>query len=360
MNQSIKNTITIIAAIIFLILLYHLNTIVGYIFISTILALIGRPIMKLLKKINIRGRRIPKSIRSIATIFVLSFLFFSFFKLFAPLVIQEAKIISSIDYVEFSNGLSEPISDLEIWMQNNHLLDKKSTLESKIFNLFNLTKVSNILNSLIGFLGNGIIAVFSITFITYFFLKERNIFESIVESIAPNDKINKIKSALNNTKKLLTRYFIGIILQIILITIIVSLGLMFLNIENAFLIGFLAGIINVIPYIGPIIGATFGVIIGITTNLDLDFYSQIIPLSFKIISVFAIMQIIDNFIFQPLIFSNSVKAHPLEIFIVVLSAGTLWGITAMLVAIPFYTILRVMAKEFLSDFKFVQKLTKNI
>jgi predicted PurR-regulated permease PerM len=135
---------------------------------------------------------------------------------------------------------------------------------------------------------------------------------------------------------------------------------MFLNIENAFLIGFLAGIINVIPYIGPIIGATFGVIIGITTNLDLDFYSQIIPLSFKIISVFAIMQIIDNFIFQPLIFSNSVKAHPLEIFIVVLSAGTLWGITAMLVAIPFYTILRVMAKEFLSDFKFVQKLTKNI
>ena len=72
------------------------------------------------------------------------------------------------------------------------------------------------------------------------------------------------------------------------------------------------------------------------------------------------MQLIDNFVFQPLIFSNSVKAHPLEIFIVIFSAGLLFGITAMLVAIPFYTIFRVMAKEFLHDFKFVQKLTRNI
>jgi predicted PurR-regulated permease PerM len=133
-----------------------------------------------------------------------------------------------------------------------------------------------------------------------------------------------------------------------------------LEIENAFLIGFLAGIINVIPYVGPLIGALFGVILGITTNLELDFYSQLIPLSFKIISVFAVMQMIDNFIIQPIIFSNSVKAHPLEIFIIILSAGTIWGITGMLVAIPFYTVIRVIAKEFLSEFKIVQLITKDI
>ena len=69
---------------------------------------------------------------------------------------------------------------------------------------------------------------------------------------------------------------------------------------------------------------------------------------------------IDNFIIQPIIFSNSVKAHPLEIFIIILSAGTIWGITGMLVAIPFYTVIRVIAKEFLSEFKIVQFLTKDI
>ena len=134
----------------------------------------------------------------------------------------------------------------------------------------------------------------------------------------------------------------------------------FLEIQHVILIGFLAGVINVIPYIGPIIGGIIGVLIGISTNLHLDFYSELLPLSGKIFLVFAGMQLIDNFVFQPFIFSNSVKAHPLEIFLVVLSAGTLWGITGMIVAIPFYTLFRVVAKEFLSEFKVIEQLTKNL
>ncbi|MGC6428401.1 MAG: AI-2E family transporter [Flavobacteriales bacterium] len=360
MNQSIKNTITIISAIIFFVLVYFLNTLVAYIIISLVLALIGRPIMKVLKKINIKGKILPKSIRSLITLLALVFIFSSFFRLFAPLVIQEAQILSSINYNEVSKGLNEPIMSVENWLHENYLLDKNKSLLNELTAVFNLNQASNILNSLIQFLSNSIISIFSILFITYFFLKERNIFESIIESITPDDQIEKMRSALNNTKSLLTRYFIGISLQIVIITFIVSLGLTLIGIENAFLIGFLAGIINVIPYIGPIIGAAVGITIGISTNLDLDFYTQIIPLTLKITSVFVIMQLIDNFVFQPLIFSNSVKAHPLEIFIVIFSAGLLFGITAMLVAIPFYTIFRVMAKEFLHDFKFVQKLTRNI
>ena len=360
MNQSIKSTIVIIAVILFLLLVYYLNTIVAYIIISAVLALIGKPLMNLLAKVKVKGRQFPVSVRSFLTLIVLVLFFACFFTLFAPLVIQEAKIISSINYSEFSSGLNEPITDLEAWLKNNHLLSKESSLENKIFGLFNLTKVSNLLNSLIAFLGNGLISIFSILFITFFFLKEQKIFNTLVENLTPSNKIEQISSAITNTKKLLTRYFIGVIFQIVIITIIVSTGLSILNIENAFLIGFLAGIINVIPYIGPLIGALFGVILGITTNLDLSFYSELIPLSLKILSVFAFMQLIDNFIIQPIIFSNSVKAHPLEIFIVVLSAGTLWGITGMLIAIPFYTILRVIAKEFLSEFKIVQILTKDI
>lgn len=360
MNQSIKNTIAIVSVILFLVLAYFLNTIVVYIIISAVLALIGRPLMKLLNKVKIKNRQLPIAFSSFLTLIVIILFFASFFRLFAPLVIQEAKIISSIDYTEFSLGLSEPITDLQIWLQNNHLLSKQSSLENEILGVFNLTKVSNILNSLIGFLGNGLVSLFSILFITFFFIKEKNIFENIVESLTPNNRKEQITSAIQNTKKLLTRYFIGVIFQILIITVIVSTGLSLLGIANAFLIGFLAGIINVIPYVGPLIGALFGVILGITTNLELDFYSQLIPLSFKIMSVFAIMQMIDNFIIQPIIFSNSVKAHPLEIFIIILSAGTIWGITGMLVAIPFYTVIRVIAKEFLSEFKIVQFLTKDI
>ena len=280
--------------------------------------------------------------------------------MFTPLVMEEARIISNIDFEAVSVELADPINDLENWLKDKHLLNTESSIDDEIRQLFNLTDVKSIFNSAIGILGNSIIAIFSILFITFFFLKEKKLYSNLLLALTPESKSDQIFNVMKNTKQLLSRYFIGIILQIFTITIIVSTGLSILDIKNAILIGFLAGIINVIPYIGPIIGAIIGVIIGISTNLDLDFYSQIIPLSLKICLVFGIMQLIDNFVLQPIIFSNSVKAHPLEIFIIVISAGTLWGVLGMIIAIPFYTLFRVIAKEFLSEFKLVQELTKNI
>jgi predicted PurR-regulated permease PerM len=71
-------------------------------------------------------------------------------------------------------------------------------------------------------------------------------------------------------------------------------------------------------------------------------------------------QLVDNFFSQPLIFSKSVKSHPLEIFLVIMIAGVLFGVVGLIVAIPVYTSIKVILKEFLSDNEIVQKLTKNI
>jgi predicted PurR-regulated permease PerM len=68
----------------------------------------------------------------------------------------------------------------------------------------------------------------------------------------------------------------------------------------------------------------------------------------------------DDFVLQPTIYSERVKAHPLEVFLVILTAGHVAGITGMLLAIPSYTVIRVLAKEFFSEFALVQKLTQNI
>lgn len=360
MNRTLKNSIILIASIIGIVLIFYLKTIVVYLIVSLVLALIGRPIMKLLNKIQIKKRNLPDALKSIFTLLGLLTLFTGFFALFTPLVMEEARIISNIDFEAVSLELEDPINDLENWLKDKHLLNTESSIDDEIRQLFNLTDVKSIFNSAIGILGNSIIAIFSILFITFFFLKEKKLYSDFLLALAPKSKTKQILNVLKNTKQLLSRYFIGIILQISIITIVVSTGLSILGIKNAILIGFLAGIINVIPYIGPIIGAIIGVIIGISTNLDLDFYSQIIPLSLKICVVFGVMQLVDNFVLQPLIFSNSVKAHPLEIFIIVISAGTLWGVLGMIIAIPFYTLFRVIAKEFLSEFKLVQELTKNI
>lgn len=124
--------------------------------------------------------------------------------------------------------------------------------------------------------------------------------------------------------------------------------------------GLIAGIMNVIPYLGPVLGTTIGLVLGIAGNLDLNFYDELVPLTIYMVLVFITVQLIDNTLFQPLIYSSSVNAHPLEIFLVIMIAASLAGIAGMILAIPTYTILRVFAKEFFSEFKIVKKLTRNI
>jgi predicted PurR-regulated permease PerM len=72
------------------------------------------------------------------------------------------------------------------------------------------------------------------------------------------------------------------------------------------------------------------------------------------------MNLTDAFVVQPFIFSKRVKAHPIEIFLVVLVGGTIGNIEGMIVAVPLYTIVRIIAKEFLSKYRFVQRLTDEL
>jgi len=87
------------------------------------------------------------------------------------------------------------------------------------------------------------------------------------------------------------------------------------------------------------------------------FYDVMLPKIIKTVIVFAVLQLLDNFLVQPNIFSRSVKAHPLEIFLGVLMGAKIGGVAGMVLAIPAYTVLRVLAKVFLSEFEVVKRLT---
>lgn len=250
-------------------------------------------------------------------------------------------------------------------------------VRENIYDFLDPSKIPELFGNAIGFFSNLFIAIMSIFFVSFFFLKEQGLFSSIISTILPNKFESKGMHAIEETSTLLIRYFIGISVQIIVITAFVTLALTVLGIKNALLIGFFAALMNVIPYLGPILGAAFGVIITVSSYAaasnspelaevineaaqQSSFYTDLLPTILKVLVVFMIMQILDNFIFQPFIFGKSVKAHPLEIFIVVLMGAKVGGILGMVLAIPVYTILRVIAKVFMSEFKIVQQITKNL
>lgn len=269
--------------------------------------------------------------------------------------------------------------------QDNEMLPTEEDIEASktffdkvkenIYNFLDPSKIPELFGSAIGFFSNLFIAIMSIFFVSFFFLKEQGLFSSIISTILPNKFESKGIHAIEETSTLLIRYFIGITVQIVVVTSFVTLALTILGIKNALLIGFFAALMNVIPYLGPILGAAFGVIITISSNAgatpeiadavngvvqEASFYTDLLPMILKVLVVFMVMQILDNFIFQPFIFGKSVKAHPLEIFIVVLMGANVGGILGMVLAIPVYTILRVIAKVFMSEFKIVQQITKNL
>lgn len=342
--------------------LWYIRTIIGYILVSAILSLIAQPLNRFLNKLKIGKISIPKSISAAISLFTLIALFFGVISLFAPLVASQARAISNINVDLVIQNLKGPINVMEQWMNQYNLTTENTSdlIRSKLNEILDISDVTGIFSSLLGTLGNVFIAFFSICFISYFFIKEENLFYNILISFSPSKYTQQFEKVMSNTNKLLTRYFIGILGQVSLIIILISVGLSIVGVKNAIIIGLFAGIINVIPYIDPIIGALVGLILSVTTNLDLDFSNEIVPLLIKVVSVFGLVQLLDNFVFQPFIFSNSVNAHPLEIFIVILIAGTVAGISGMILAIPIYTLMRIVAKEFLSQFKIVQSLTKNL
>ncbi len=367
MNKNLRYLFIVLGIVIVGFVLWYFKSIVAYVLISAVLALIGRPAVEFLKRIRYKRLRIPNALSALLTLVLLWALLLLFFRVFIPLIANQASELSSINPEVVIKNLEGPIDYIENLIDKYNLnSDEHKSLDNyltdKFVSIVNISMLSGFFGSLAGLLGNIFIAAFSISFITFFFLKDPGLLYNAILILIPDKYQEQTKHILASIKKLLTRYFIGILVQITGIITLVSIGLTIIGIafSDALLIGLVVGLMNIIPYLGPIIGACLGLILGLATHLYLPFYSELLPLLGYMTIVFIIVQVVDNVFFQPVIYSSSVNAHPMEIFLVIMMAASLFGITGMILAIPSYTILRVIAKEFFNNLKVVKKLTEKI
>ncbi|MEZ4829870.1 MAG: AI-2E family transporter [Bacteroidia bacterium] len=346
------------------VMVWYLRDIVTYLIVAAIIALIGRPVLRLLSRVQIRGRSLPSGVNAAVALLVVYGFGLIIFLIFIPRLIRQTEKLESIKIETISSSLQEPIAAIDRFIHTYQLTDEAMSVEEYFVNtvksVITSASVSHIANSLVAFTGDLLIGFFAISFIAFFFLKQRTLMHQMVIVFIPPDYKEKVNSILVSIKTLLTRYFIGVVVEVLLVGALITLGVSILGVENAILIGFFGGIFNVIPYLGPIIGGIMGIGLTILGSLNLDFYDEMVPLVAGVTIVFVVVQLIDNFIFQPMIYSSSVKAHPLEIFLVILIAGNLAGVGGMIAAIPVYTILRVIAREFFDQFEVVRSITKDI
>ena len=354
-NGIVRAVLQLIGISIVVWLLIQIKTLLIYMLIAAIVSLIGRPINKFLMH-RLKMRSI---LASSITIAFLLWLLISIFSLFVPLLVQQGENLSLLDVDLLKENIQTLVEEISVYFNLDNSFWQQQFSVDNLFQNVNFGLLPELLNQTLELLGGFTIGLFSVVFILFFFLKDSHLQEKIILGLVNDNVTARVEKSINKTKNLLSRYFLGLLLQISILMIIYSIVLGVFSVENAFIIAFLCALLNLIPYLGPIISGVLMLLLTMSSFIGSDFSTIILPKASYVMIGFVIGQLIDNFFSQPFIFSNSVKSHPLEIFIVILASGTLLGPVGMIIAIPLYTTIKVIAQEFLAENKIVKSLTKN-
>ena len=349
-------------------LCWYFRSVLVYILLAVVVSLIGKPLMTLLQKITIKGRKAPDWILAAFTIILLMVIFTAVVTMIVPVGSGIVKNISLTNIEDAARRVAIPLADFNTFLISTFpKLGSDFRIEvvavQELHKLFDPSAFSSMIGSAASLVTDLGIGIFSVVFISFFFIKDDGLFTSMVAALVPDKHESNAAQAIADIGNLLSRYFIGVLIEILGVALLNFLGLLFiarLGADAALGIAFLTGLLNVIPYVGPLFGGVLGTILGLvlkysSTNpvgLDVNFWIFTIIL----IAIFCTTQLVDNFLYQPVIYSTSIKAKPLEIFIVLLVVGHIGGPISMIAAIPSYTAVRVIAFRFFRKIKAIRRL----
>ena len=354
---GILRTLAVLAGIfILLTFLYYIQSLILYIFIALVLSLIGRPVVMFLKQ----RLRMGNTLASVVTLLFIIGTLGLLLSIFVPILIEQGKHISQIDFEQVKRDLNELNIQASDYLGVDHFQMVEAVKRTSYVKNMDKEIIPSFIDIFFDNIGITLIGIFSVLFISFFLLKDESLIARSALVFAKKGDERKFLRILIKIKELLSRYFIGLVLQILLLAIFYSVLLLYLDIKDAVAIALICAFLNIVPYLGPIIAWILMLLVVVSNNLGADFSSELLPLVLIVSGGYALAQVFDNFISQPVIFGHSVRSHPLEIFMVILIGGYIFGIAGMILAVPTYTALKVIAKEFLSEYKIVTRLTHNL
>ncbi len=356
-SNGILRAIGIIVGILFVLwFLYMVQSVLVYLAVAAVLSLVGRPVVKFLRY----SFKFSPTWASVVTIIILLLIITGIFALFIPVVIDQSQHLSSIDFNEVKENINRLYGEIATYFGIDKMTIIQGVQNADFVRNFDFGIIPTFLNSIIGNLGAAAIGIFAIVFITFFFLKDNRLLVNSLLVFAKRGNEGKFLRVFEKIKYLLSRYFIGLIIQVFTMFVLYAIILLSFRIENAMAIALFCAVLNLVPYIGPLVGGGVMLLLATSSNIEMDFRTIILPKLIWISICYGAAQLVDNFIIQPFVFGNSVKSHPLEIFLAIIIAGLLFGVFGMILAVPTYTALKVISKEFLSEYKIVQKLTQDL
>lgn len=344
------------------------KSVIAYILVAVIVSLIAKPVMRGLQMIKIKGKKAPDWLLAALSLVLVVGTLLALMFLIIPLISAIIKDVSMGNIEDTARSIAVPLADFNRFLRDSFPnlgsdFRIEVTIIQELQKLLDINAFSAIIGSAASFVSSFAVGLFSVVFIGFFFIKDDGLFTEIVCALVP-DKLEKTtEKAISDIGNLLSRYFIGVVIEVLGVTVVNFLGLWLiarLGVNASLAIAFMTGIFNIIPYVGPLLGGALGTVLGLLlkyssatpVGLDIGFWG----FAAVLIAIFCFTQLIDNFLYQPVIYSTSIKSKPLEIFIVLLIVGHIGGPLAMIAAIPLYTVVRVIAFRFFRNVKAIRKL----
>lgn len=359
-----KQLTTWLIAALALVLAWLLRSVLAYFLVAIIVSFIAAPAVNFTeKKLRTLYSKTPRSIAVLLVLFAFVAIMVGFLSIIVPPLVDQSTAIRNVSQAQFEASFGEPMKDLERTAVEFGVPAEKLTVayfKSRIQDFLNTVSVKSLAGNVISSISATVGWIFAVFFISFFFLSEKFLIYRLLHTFTPEKYENQMQRIMRELNEMLGRYFRSLLLQILVFGSYIYIGLLIAGEKYALTVAIFSGVINLISYIGPLMGLSFALIFSILSHIGASFYGVILPEMTQVLIVYGIAILLDNLVSYPLIFSNSLKVHPLELFFVILAGAQLAGLPGMMVAAPFYTVLRIIAKELFSRFEFVQNITRKL
>lgn len=334
LEKIVKTVIAIIAILVVGIVAYNFSNLVAYAIIAMLLSYMLDPIVNRMQAAGM-NRTFAISITLTSVILIIAWISTSVIPIVAGQMAGLTRQLNVETLIFVANQIENLVRENFELIPEGYLQENITILAE---NFFNMSKFTDILGNVIGIFTNLFAAFLVIPFATFFFLKDGYRIRRDILSLVPNKYFETTLSLVDKIETRLGIYFRSVFVQCSLVGIVSWIALSVAGLNNAASVGITIGVANSIPYFGPIIGYILSIVIAIIETGD---FSLVVPCILAVM----VAQILDNLVFQPLIFSKSADIHPVAILFIILIGAQMAGLLGMLVAIPIATIVKITINQ---------------
>ena len=304
--------------------------------VSGFLYYLMNPLVELLQKIHMGNCYLPRGVGiAIVMILFVSIIAVGLLTLLPNLANQLAKIMASTP--QFVQDAQEWLRQLSRsrWVQEYGSQIDFNKLQQQI-EKYGGSMVMNTatgFGSVVGTLTSVTMSAITIPIMTIYMLSDGNKLSPFLQRLFSDKNQDNIAGLLSRLNKTLSQYISGQAIEMIFVGVCTTIGYTLIGQNYALLLGFVAGLTNLIPYVGPYIGYIPAVFVAFTQSPLQALWVTIVVL---------IVQQIDGNILYPKIIGSTLNIHPLTILVILLAAGNIAGIAGMILAVPFYAVVRTI------------------